>query len=113
MTIVKSAVIKAAGSAVLLVAIAGGIARAQDDVERGRLLVTSLCGECHAVGRTGTSPHVGAPTFRSLDDRVDLDEFAGRLRAGLESGHADMPSFRFSRKDVRVAIAYLRSIQGP
>ena len=51
MTIVKSAVIKAAGSAVLLVAIAGGIARAQDDVERGRLLVTSLCGECH--GDTG------------------------------------------------------------
>lgn len=88
-------------------------AAAQDDVERGRALVTKLCGECHAVGRTGASPHAGAPTFRSLDDHTDLDEFMDRLRAGLQSTHPDMPSFRFSRGDARAVVAYLRSIQGP
>ena len=59
------------------------------------------------------SPHTGAPVFRSIDDRIDLDKFADRLRAGLQSTHADMPSFRFSREDARAAVAYLRSIQGP
>jgi len=110
---VKSTVSKATVLLISLATIAGGIARAQDNVERGRLLVTSLCGECHAVGRTGASPHAGAPTFRSIDERADLDEFVDRLRAGLQSSHADMPSFRFSREDARAAVAYLRSIQGP
>jgi cytochrome c len=98
---------------ILLTTIAVGSARAQDDVERGRLLVTGLCGECHAVGRTGASPRAGAPTLRSIDERTDLDELVDRLRAGLQSTHADMPSFRFSREDARAAVAYLRSIQGP
>ena len=97
----------------LLATMPSGIAHPQDGLERGRLLVTSLCGECHAVGRIGASPHAGAPAFRSLDDRIDLDEFTDRLRAGLQSTHADMPSFRFSREDARAAVAYLRSIQGP
>jgi cytochrome c len=90
-----------------------GPATAQDDVERGRSLITTLCGKCHAVGRTGTSPHAGAPTFRSLDDHTDLDEFMDRLRSGLQSTHADMPSFRFSREDAQAAVTYLRSVQGP
>lgn len=91
-----------------------GQAVAQDDeVARGQALVTKLCGECHATGRTGASPHAGAPTFRQFDDHTDLDEFMDRLRTGLESTHPDMPSFRFSRDDARAAVAYLRSIQGP
>lgn len=96
-----------------LAAALDGTAAAQDDVDRGRALVTKLCGVCHAVGRAGASPHAGAPAFRSLDDHVDLDAFMDRLREGLQSTHADMPSFRFSRDDARAAIAYLRSIQGP
>lgn len=99
---------------ILVVTIAGGTANAQDDeVARGRTLVSKMCGECHATGRTGASPHAGAPTFRSLDDRTDLDAFTDRLRAGLQSAHPDMPSFRFSRTDARAVVAYLRSIQGP
>ena len=96
-----------------VVTAAGSTAAAQDAIDRGRGLVTKLCGDCHAVGRTGASPHAGAPTFRSLDDRMDLDAFMDRLRAGLQSTHADMPSFRFSRDDARAVVAYLRSIQGP
>jgi mono/diheme cytochrome c family protein len=97
-----------------LAALPGGTAVAQDDeVARGQVMVQKLCGECHATGRTGASPHAGAPTFRSLDDHTDLDEFMDRLRAGLQGTHPDMPSFRFSRGDAQAVVAYLRSIQGP
>ena len=68
---------------------------------------------CHAVGKSGESPHVGAPPFRALDRRVELDSFTERLREGLMSGHPDMPTFRFTREDARALLMYLRSIQVP
>ncbi len=74
-------------------------------------LAERLCGACHAIGKTGASPQPPAPVFRELGDRVDLDEFAQRLRQGLTSGHPDMPTFRFTRDDARALTAYLRSIQ--
>ncbi len=91
----------------------GGACAQPDGIERGRTLVTQLCGSCHAVGKTGASARAGAPAFRSLGDRIALDTFPDRLREGLQSTHADMPSFRFSREDARAVLAYLRSIQNP
>lgn len=88
--------------------------RAQPDMaERGRALASELCGSCHAIDKTGASPHAGAPAFRELGDRIELDTFTDRLRDGLQSTHADMPSFRFSRNDARAVIAYLRALQSP
>ena len=80
--------------------------------QRGRALVERMCAACHAVGPRGRSPHDGAPPFRALDRRLDLDSFAGRLREGLASSHPDMPMFRFSRDDAQAVVAYLRAIQG-
>ena len=90
-----------------------GMAAAQEDVERGQTLATKLCSECHAVGRTGASPQASAPTFRSIDDHTDLDEFVGRLRQGGASAHPDRPAFRISRDDADATVAYMRSVQGP
>ena len=81
--------------------------------KRGRELAQGLCGGCHATGRTGDSPHIGAPRFREIDRYVDLDKFARRLREGILSSHHDMPMFRFSRPDADAFVAYLRTIQGP
>jgi hypothetical protein len=67
----------------------------------------------HPIGTTGASRHAGAPAFRELGDRIELDTFSDRLRDGLQSTHADMPSFRFSRDDARAVIAYLRALQSP
>lgn len=78
---------------------------------RGQAIASSMCAQCHATGRTGESPHVGAPSFRNLDRRVDLDSFIDRLQQGLMSGHPDMPTFRFSRDDAHALVAYLRSIE--
>jgi cytochrome c len=80
---------------------------------QGRALAERMCAQCHAIGKDGSSPHVGAPAFRELSRRVDLDRFSSRLREGLMSGHPDMPTFRFTREDAGALVAYLRSIQGP
>jgi mono/diheme cytochrome c family protein len=80
---------------------------------QGMALAERVCSPCHAIGKTGASPHAPAPAFRNLGDRVDLDDFARRLREGLTSGHSDMPTFRFTREDARALTAYLRSIQAP
>jgi cytochrome c len=79
--------------------------------ERGRALAESMCSQCHAIGKNGVSPHAGAPAFRALDRRVDLDPFMERLREGLMVSHPDMPTFRFTREDARAFLLYLRSIQ--
>jgi hypothetical protein len=81
--------------------------------ERGRALAERMCSQCHVIGRSGDSPHAGAPAFRALDRRVDLDSFMERLREGLTVGHPDMPTFRFTREDARAFLLYLRSIQAP
>ena len=79
----------------------------------GRALASRLCASCHAIGPRGDSPHVGAPRFRQLDRRLDLDSFVDRLREGLSSGHPDMPTFRFTREDANALVSYLRAIAAP
>ncbi|SRR5712691_3264980 len=81
--------------------------------QQGRALAEIMCAQCHAVGKSGSSPHDSAPAFRALDRRLDLDTFMERLREGLMVGHPDMPMFRFTREDARAFVLYLRSIQAP
>ena len=104
--------------AILLLLVAPSAGLAEDSSsspleQRGRALAERMCSQCHAIGRSGQSPHVGAPAFRALDRRVDLDSFMERLREGLAVGHPDMPTFRFTREDARAFLLYLRSIQAP
>lgn len=100
-------------AALLIVALTAARALAEDatPAERGRVLLTRMCGHCHAVGPAGPSTHPAAPPFRRLDRRLDLDTFHERLRQGLFTGHRDMPQFRLSRQEARAAQAYLRTIQ--
>ena len=80
-------------------------------MRHGGALVREFCARCHAVGRTGNSPHRDAPPFRTFGRSFDLDEFPRRLERGISSGHPDMPEFKFSHEDARDVRAYLRSIQ--
>jgi mono/diheme cytochrome c family protein len=104
------------GFALLLLAMPGAFAEeaALDPLTRhGEALARSMCSECHAIGKSGESPHAGAPPFRELSRRLDLDFFADRLRDQLMVGHPDMPSFRFTREDADAFVFYLRSVQVP
>ena len=84
---------------------------AQSPSERGRVLLNDNCARCHAIGKTGRSPHEAAPPFRVLGRSFNLDHFARDLQRGLMPGHPDMPAFKFDKQDARAVAAYLRDIQ--
>jgi cytochrome c len=78
---------------------------------RGEFLLTRHCARCHAVGRTGTSPHPAARPFRTLSRKYKIEGLAEALAEGLSTGHPDMPEFVFAPEDVGAIIEYLQSIQ--
>ena len=86
--------------------------RADDGYQRGKTLLETMCARCHAVGKTGRSPHPDAPPFRTFGEEKLYDtDFGQRLQDGLSTIHPDMPTFHFSREDADAAINYLRAIQ--
>ena len=95
----------------LLLAVFADAANAQNSERRGRAVVGEFCARCHAVGKTGSSPHASAPPFRTLGRSFDLDQFPRRLERGISSGHPDMPEFKLSADDALAVSAYLRTIQ--
>ena len=109
----KGKILAAAIAASGAMTAAGEAATANDLEKRGRVLAVRLCAQCHAVGKTDASHRAGALPLRNLEQRINLDTFASRLRQGQMSGHQDMREFRFSRDDARALAAYLRSIQAP
>ncbi len=80
-------------------------------LKHGHDLLQRDCARCHAVGRTGRSPHKGAPAFRFLAKGYPIDSLEELLAEGIVSGHPDMPEFSFDPGDVGAIIAYLKSIQ--
>ena len=89
-------------------------APAQDksrDERRGETLLSKNCAMCHAIGRSGRSPHREAPPFRTLSTRYPIEDLSEALGEGLFTGHPDMPEFVFSPRDVGAILSYLRSIQ--
>jgi mono/diheme cytochrome c family protein len=102
----------------LLIAAAVGLyalaAAAQQDgalEQHGKALLLANCSRCHAIERSGTSPHPQAPPFRGLEQRYPIDSLAEALGEGLLTGHPDMPEFVFEIADVSAILAYLKSIQ--
>ena len=87
------------------------VAPAGEPEDRGKTLLTRLCAGCHAVGRTGESPHRGAPPFRTLGELYDIAELTDRMTDRLVSTHPDMPDFQFSEEDAKAIRSYLYSIQ--
>lgn len=98
-------------SIALALSTGASVAQAQDPVERGHQIVREFCGPCHAIGKTGASPHAAAPPFRTLGRSFDLDQFPRLLERGISSNHPDMPEFKFDKDGARAVRAYLRTIQ--
>jgi mono/diheme cytochrome c family protein len=78
----------------------------------GLALVREHCAICHAIGKTGDSPHPGAPPLRNIGDSYDMDKFAELLQRGIGiAPHPDMPTFKVDRRAATAMTNYLRSIQ--
>jgi len=88
-------------------------ARAQGTSETGRHLAQRLCARCHAIAHSDSSPFAGAPPFRNLEPRVDLDELQENFQRGLLAGHPDMPVFKLTPAEARALVVYLKSIRAP
>jgi cytochrome c len=84
---------------------------ANTPARRGESLLTTNCARCHAVGRSGVSPHPDAPPFRTLSRKFKIEGLAEALAEGLSTGHPDMPEFVFEPDEVGAIIDYLQSIQ--
>lgn len=80
-------------------------------LDRGRVIAERECARCHAVGRTGQSPHAKAPPFRELPKRYPVEHLAEALVEGIVVGHGDMPEFLFEPDDVDAILAYMASLE--
>jgi cytochrome c len=102
-------------AALFALLLAGVPARAQnnshDPVAHGHALAKEFCAKCHAIGKTGKSPHEEAPPFRKFSQTFDLDHFPGAQIHGLSSNHPDMPQFDLTTQDARDLRDYLRTVQ--
>lgn len=104
----------AAGVLMAAASVCAGPGQAADDaamLRQGESLLRRDCGGCHAVERRGESPRPGAPAFRDLSYRYDVDSLGEALAEGLMTGHPEMPEFRFRPDEVDAILGYLRSIQ--
>lgn len=78
---------------------------------RGQEIAQSNCARCHAVGRTGESPRLEAPPFRTLSRNFPVTDLEEALVEGISSGNPIMPEFQFSPDDAHALVTYLQSIQ--
>jgi cytochrome c len=78
---------------------------------QGEALLAKNCSRCHAIARTGASPHPEAPPFRTLSRKYPIEGLAEALAEGIFVGHPDMPEFIFEADEVGAILAYLKSIQ--
>jgi len=83
-------------------------AKAQS-IDVGRELLATNCSGCHATEASGESPHAGAPPFRDLHLRYDVEELEEALVEGI-TAHPDMPVFTFEPDQAASIIAYLKSL---
>ncbi len=98
-------------AALSLGVLAGAAAAEPGDVERGRELAETLCARCHAVGRTGESPHAEAPALRTISERYPVFYLEEALAEGIVVGHDAMPEIALPVEDVASLVDYLETIQ--
>lgn len=82
----------------------------KDAVVKGRALIETNCGRCHATGMDDTSRHEEAPPFRVVVTRYPPENLAEALAEGIVSGHPDMPEFVFQPAEIEAILAYLGTL---
>jgi mono/diheme cytochrome c family protein len=108
---------------ILLVAALGGCATADDQAAakagqvaetRGLAVAEQHCGQCHAIGRTGSSPVPSAPVWRDLVLVRDVDGLAESFAEGSfvhSDGPVQMPEFTLEPADIDALLAYMKSLR--
>jgi mono/diheme cytochrome c family protein len=106
-------VLCAAGFAAALTGAVAAEPKSPDLAVAGERILSEKCAQCHALGKTGSSPLAAAPPFRSLAAKYPLDHLAEALAEGITTGHPDMPEFVFSTDEIAAILAYIEDISEP
>jgi len=77
---------------------------------KGAALAQEQCGQCHATGATGESPHKEAPPFRTFASKWPLENLEESLAEGIVTGHPDMPAVTLEPDQITVLIEHLHTI---
>ena len=80
-------------------------------VQRGETIVQTYCSQCHAVGKTGSSPLSAAPPLRDLHKRYPVEHLEEAFAEGIYTGHPEMPRFEFEPEQINDLIAFLKSLE--
>jgi cytochrome c len=87
-------------------------AQSRATIRAGYEIAGKFCARCHAIGLKGASSHPGAPPFREIAAKGNVQNLEEALGGGIVVGHPDMPQWRFRPQEVDALIAYLRSLSG-
>jgi cytochrome c len=82
-------------------------------LEVGRHALESRCSRCHAIDKTGASPHAEAPPFRDVVKRYPPENLEESLAEGISSGHPDMPEYVLAPEEIAGVVRYLNTLAGP
>ncbi|HKZ97711.1 MAG TPA: cytochrome c [Hyphomicrobiaceae bacterium] len=74
---------------------------------RGKAILETNCGRCHAVEVMGDSPLKIAPPMRDIYMKFPVRELEEELKEGKVSRHKEMPQISFSDDDVEAILTYL------
>ena len=79
----------------------------------GRMFAERTCSGCHAIDRTGDSPHPDALPFRRISEHYPVRDLEEALAEGIFVGHPDMPPFQLEPDEIDDLLDYLEAIQDP
>lgn len=80
------------------------------DASRGKAFAQANCGRCHAIG-DGLSPLAQAPSFRVIARRYRPSDLEEALAEGIVTGHAAMPEFTLSIREIGDLTDYLKNLR--
>ena len=98
-------------TAALLATVELSMAQVAVEVQRGRLIATTYCAECHSIEKIGPSPLSIAPPFRELHENYPVEALEEALVEGIVTGHPSMPQFSFDPDQASNLIAFLKSLE--
>ena len=79
----------------------------------GEALAEKLCARCHAIRTGEKSKHGLAPAFPTIANRYSVWGLQEALAEGIVVGHAAMPKFVLSPKEINDLLAFMDTFTRP
>jgi cytochrome c len=82
-----------------------------EDMSIGQRIIETTCAQCHAIGKTGTSPNPKSPPFRAIVNRYPSDTLVEALTDQTSIAHGEMPEFVLEPEDIAEMTEYLETLR--